>query len=92
MEIFINNLVPEMKYALQMQDSPSFDRMIKNALRIEEVMVKKGEITLQNESKGGSSSSKPKWWKNNKNVVNDGVVDTSNVNLKTEAFNLTNGM
>lgn len=50
MDIFIDNLINEMSYRLKMQCPPSFAKMIENGLKIEDVMVKKGEIKLYNNS------------------------------------------
>ena len=57
--------------------------MIKQAVRIETFMVKKGDLTLKKDNKQGSSSSgkdKSKVVNKNWDVVNDGVVD--NVTIK----------
>lgn len=58
--------------------------MVEHILKIEDVLIKKGEISLYKETSHGSSS-KNKYWKydkdNNKIFVNDGLVD----NIKTKA-------
>lgn len=70
-----------------MQVHPSFNKMVDNAIRMEDVLIKKGDISPWKETQPGSSSKeKNKYWKygkdNNKNVVNDRVVDTVKTNSK----------
>lgn len=48
MDIFIDNLISEMSYQLRMQCPSSFPKMIENGLKIENAMVKKGELKLYN--------------------------------------------
>ena len=93
LEIFINNLVPEINYPLQMQDHTSFDKMVDNAIKIEKVLVKKGDITLQKDKYESRSNSKGKSknWNKNKGIVIDGVVDNIRAPSKALAFNLTIG-
>ena len=69
--------------------------MIKQAVRIETFMIKKGELTLHKENKQGSSSSskdKSKFPNKNHNVVNDGVVDNVTAKPSKATFNLTTTM
>lgn len=96
MDIFVNNLVSKLKYSVQIQVHPSFNKMVDNAIRMEDVLIKKGDITPWKETQTESSSKeKNKYWKfakdNNKNVVNDGVVDTIKTNSKSTIFNLASG-
>lgn len=50
MDIFIDNLISEMSYRLKIQCPPSFAKMIENGLKIKDVMVKKGELKIYNNS------------------------------------------
>lgn len=79
-----------------MQVYPSFNKMVDSAIKMEDVLVRKGDISLYKETQQGSSSKeKNKYWKydkdNNKNVVYDGVVDTIKPKSKPAVFNLTSG-
>lgn len=70
--------------------------MVDNAIQVEYVLIKKGDISPWKETQPGSSSrEKNKYWKygkdNNKNIVNDGVVDTVKANSKPTIFNLASG-
>lgn len=56
MDMFVNNLVPKLKYSVQMQVHPAFNKMVDNALRMEDVLIKKGDISLWKETSQGSSS------------------------------------
>lgn len=56
MEVFINNLIPELKYNIQMQVYPSFKKMVDSDLRMEDLLIKKGDISLWKETQQGSSS------------------------------------
>lgn len=91
MDIFIDNLTSEMTYRIKLQCPPIFVKMIENGLKIEDAMVKKGELKLYKEGNNSSNSfnnnnnnnhnnDKPKFWTRNINVVNDGVVDINNGN------------
>lgn len=67
MGIFIDNLTSEMSYRLKLQCPPSFAKMIENGLKIEESMVKKGELKLyhnfynKNNNNGNNNNEKPKF-------------------------------
>lgn len=92
----MNNLIPELQYGIQIQGPPSFHKMVDIALKIEDVLVKRGDISLHRETRQESGlKDKNKWWKsnkdNNKNVVNDGVVDNIKPPTKPNVFNLTSG-
>ena len=56
MEIFIQNLTPDMSYKVQLQCPPTFKKLIKNDVTIEEAMVKKGELKLYTKENATSSS------------------------------------
>ena len=82
LDIFLDNLLLDFGYQVQLQAPLTFDNMIKQAVRIEAFMVKKGDLTLNKDNKQGSSSNKDKSkiFNKNQDVVNDGVVD--NVSVK----------
>ena len=66
--------------------------MIKQAMRIESFMIKKGDLSINKDNKQGSSSSakdKPKVINKNNDVVNDGVVDNITAKPPKATFNLT---
>lgn len=97
MEIFIDNLNDEMSYQLKLQCLPSFKKLIKNGIQIEEASIKRGTLKLSKEGASSSNnnynnnyynnSDKSKFWTRNKNVVNDGVVN--NVKTKQLVLNLS---
>lgn len=60
LDIFNYNLLPDFGYKFQLQGPCTFEDMVTQTIRIEEFMVKKGEITLQNDTKQGSTSNKDK--------------------------------
>src|SRR5271154_6025365 len=81
LDIFLDNLTPDFGYQVQLQGPLNFDSMIKQVVRIEPFMVKKGELTLYKDNKQNPSSSnkdKVKFPNKNRYVVNDGVVDNVN--------------
>ena len=57
-------------------------------------MVKKGELTLQKDTRQGSTSNrdKTKYVNKNREVVHDGVVDNVTPKPAKAAFNLTDGL
>ena len=77
LDIFTNNHLFDFEYEVQLQGPHTFEDMVTQAIWIEEFMVKKGEITLEKDTKQGSTSSKDKSNYVNKSweVVHDGVVD-----------------
>lgn len=94
MDIFVNNLIPELKCNIQMQVYPSFNKMVDSALKMEDMLVRKGDISLYKETHQGSSSKeKNKYWKygkdNNRNIFNNEVVDNIKTKSKPIVFNLT---
>lgn len=40
MDIFINNLIPKLKYSIQMQVYPSFKKMVDSTLRMEGLLIR----------------------------------------------------
>ena len=94
LDIFLDNLVPEFGYLVQLQGPLTFDDMIKQAVRIETFMVKKGDLTVNKDNKQGSSSNKDKPKATNKNhdVVNDGIVDNLTTKPPRAIFNLTTSL
>ena len=65
MEIFIQNLTPDMSYKVQLQCPPTFKKLIENGVKIEEAMVKKRELKLYTKDNATSSGN------NNSNNPND---------------------
>ena len=66
--------------------------MIKQGVRIETFMIKKGDLSMNKDNKQGSSSSakdKPKVINKNHDVVNDCVVDNIIAKPPKAIFNLT---
>ena len=58
-------------------------------------MIKKGDLSVNKDNKQGSSSSnkdKSKVINKNRDVVNDGVIDTLTTKPPTPMFNLTTSM
>ena len=51
LDIFTNNLLPNFKYRVQLQGPCTFEDMVTQAIHIEEFMVKKGELTLQKDTR-----------------------------------------
>lgn len=83
MEILISNLNEEMEFHLDVKDMDSFNDMITKGLKWERALIKKGLIKIYNEPKDGPhpcfNSDKPSFWKKNKNIINDGVVDARTI-------------
>ena len=50
LDIFLDNLVPEFGYLVQLQGPLTFDDMIKQAVWIETFMVKKGDVTINKDN------------------------------------------
>ena len=65
MEILIQNLTPDMSYRVQLQCPPTFKNLIENGVKIEEAMVKKGELKLYTKDNATSLNH------NNSNNPND---------------------
>lgn len=92
MEIFINNLNSETSYQLRFQCIPSFAELIENGIQVEEACIKKGTLKFFKEGTNSSNTypfnnqnntlDKSKFWTRNKNVVNDGGVDASDMKSK----------
>ena len=74
-DIFVSSLIPELHYDLRKQIYLTFNDMVESAFRIEDVAIKKGEITISKDKSNGNWKDKNKSWNKNKYVVNDGVVD-----------------
>ena len=94
LDIFIDNLLPEFGYKFQLQIPHIFEDVVTQAIKIEDFMVKNGELTLQKDTKQWSTSTKDKSKYVNKNleVVHDGVVDNIIPKPAKEAFNLIDNL
>lgn len=81
-----------MSYRLRMQCPPSFAKMIENSLKIENAMVKKGELKLYNNSynNNNNNNDKPKFWSKNRNASNEGNDDNNTTKQQQPIFNLSN--
>lgn len=78
-DMFSENLIPNIKYPRQMQCLISFKQINEKALKCEKGLVEQGIIkygTFTN----NTNNDKSKFWSRNKNVTNDGVVDARTVN------------
>ena len=90
LDIFTDNLLPNFGYRVQLQGPNTFEDMVTQAIYIEEFMVKKGELTLQKDTRQGSTSSKDKSKYVNKNqeVVHDKIVNNITPKPTKATFNL----
>ena len=77
----------EMKYEVKKMVSESFDTMVEAIFRIEDVLRKQGILTKKNGNNNNNGQNnnnnkdkkKNTYWNKNKQVVNDGVVDSCKV-------------
>lgn len=95
LDILLDNFVPDFGYQVQLQGPLTFDSMIKQVVRIEAFMIKKGELTLGKDNKQGSSNSnkdKGKLVNKNRDVVNDGVVNNVTTKPAKSIFNLSSSI
>lgn len=60
MNIFVNKFILELNYELQLQGPSSFDDMVKRVIMIEDVMIKKGAISLYTKTNHRSNLNKDK--------------------------------
>ena len=81
-------MVPKMKYKVKKMVFESFDAMIEIAFRIEDVLKEQGILTKNgnnnthghnNNNNNAKDKGKSTYWNKKKQVVNDGVVDSSNL-------------
>lgn len=70
-----------MSHPLSCQCLESFEKVAKEGLTLECVLLEKGVLKpYQKDSQGFSlANDKPRYWSKNKNVVNDGVIDAKHV-------------
>lgn len=81
MDIFIENLIPQIQYPLQMQYLTSFKQIIEKRLKCEKGLVDQGILKTNKERCSTSSAKNEKSkFSSNKNVTSDGVVDAHVVN------------
>lgn len=94
LDIFTDNLLPDFGYRVQLQGPRTFEDMVMQAIRIEEFMVKKGELTLHKDTRHGSTSvkDKSKYANKNREIVHDGVVDNITPKPAKVAFNLIDNL
>ena len=94
LDIFADNLLANFGYKVQLQGPCTFEDLVTQAIRIEEFLIKKGELTLHKDTRQGSTSArdKSKYASKNREVVHDGVVDNITAKPTKAAFNLTDGL
>ena len=93
LDIFADNLLPDFGYKVQLQGPRTFEDLVTQAIRIEEFMIKKGELTLHRDTRQSSTSrDKSKYVSKNREVVHDGVVDNITPKPTKATFNLTDGL
>ena len=93
-DIIVRNLVPKLRYEVRKIPFNSFDTMVEVACHIEDVL-KEQEILAkstnnnnsQNNNSNNGNKDKKNYWNKNKQVVNDGVVDSSQP--KNEVLNIS---
>lgn len=81
-DIFTENLIPQVKYPLQMQCIDTFKEITEKGIKCEKGLLEQG-ILKHHKDNGttiNASNEKPKFWSKNKNVTNDRVVDACVVN------------
>lgn len=88
-EMFIDNLVDDMNYRLDLQCPSTFEQVIEKGLKIEEALIKRGTIKhfiegSNNNNSSNNNNKKPKFWQKNKNI--DTMIDTHTSKL---VFTLT---
>lgn len=89
-DIFNENLVPPIKYPLQMQCLNNFKDITKKGIKCEKGLLEQ-EILKHHKDSGpttNTSNERPKFWSRNKNVTNDGVVDARIVNRAQPTISL----
>lgn len=87
--LFIQNLVPEMMYELKLKSPSTIEKLIKKGMSIETALVAKGIIKLNKDSDNtNNSEDRNRFWYRNKNVTNDGVVDARAVNANQPPFTI----
>lgn len=60
MDIFIKKLILEMIFSLQLQCPTTFDKMVDSAMKIEDVLVRKCDITIYKDTKFSNYNNKEK--------------------------------
>lgn len=89
-DIFIKNLIPQVKYPVQMKCLNTFKEITKKGLKCENGLVEKGILKHQKDKgpTNNSSNEKPKFQSKNNNVTSDGVVDAYVVNKAQQVVSL----
>ena len=82
-------MVPEMKYEVKKMVFESFDAMIETTFRIKDVLREQGILAKNGNNnnngqnkKNNKDKGKNTYWNKNRQVVNDGVVDSSKPKIK----------
>jgi len=90
LDIFVQNLHPELSFQLQLQSASTFDELVSKGVIIERALIAKGTIKIFRDNKDSpqNSNDKSRFWNKNKNVVNDGIVDTKNIQTMRAPINI----
>lgn len=69
-------------YGLKIKSPSTIDKLVKKGMNIKKALIQKGiiEIFKDNNNNPNTSNDKNKFWSRNKNVPNDGVMDTRTIN------------
>jgi hypothetical protein len=80
-----------MSYGLQLQSPPNFENLIKNGIKIEENLVKRGVLKIHNDNNPSNSSNndKPNFWHKYKNNNHDSPNEMHNVKPIFKLFRST---
>lgn len=82
-EMFTQNVNKDIGYDLRKSCLSTFKEVIENGLATKKVLIEKGTIKLFKDNKDESKGKdKPYLWNKNKNMVNDGVVDSNMIKLE----------
>lgn len=77
-EIIVNNMNTELGFHLRMQYATTFEELMEKGLTIERALIAKGLVKIYKDNNQPSSSNdKTRLWAKNKNVTNNGLVDTN---------------
>jgi len=90
LNIFVQNLHPELSFQLQLQSASTFDELVSKGTIIERALIAKGTIKIFRDNKDypQNFNDKSHFWNKNKNVVNDGVVDAKNIQTMKAPINI----
>lgn len=80
--MFVENLKSKLKYPLQVHCCATFVDLVEKGMTLENFLIAQGELTYGNKNTHNQQTpnDKSRFWSYNKNVTNDGVIDTKVVN------------